>query len=88
MPQSLTLALAPVSLTSCIERARHLPLLASDFGDLAGTSSTGDAQGGNGDGKGPGGNAYSGFAGPTTGGGVFNEGGNIDNTGATSMSFS
>jgi hypothetical protein len=55
-----------------------------DFGNVAGTSNTGNAEGGRGDGKGPGGNAYSGFAGPTRGGNVINEGGSIDNTGETS----
>lgn len=55
-----------------------------DIGDTAGDSTTGDAEGGQGDGKGPGGNAYSGFAGPSRGGNVLNEGGSIGNTGGTS----
>lgn len=56
----------------------------TDFGSPAGDSTSGEAEGGNGDGKGPGGNAYSGFAGPSRGGAVVNEGGIVDNTGATS----
>ncbi|KAI0706080.1 hypothetical protein BC835DRAFT_1409712 [Cytidiella melzeri] len=55
----------------------------TNFGNTAGDSTTGDAEGGQGDGKGPGGNAYTGFAGPTRGGNVVDEGGNIDNTGIT-----
>lgn len=58
-----------------------------DFGTSAGESTSGDAEGGRGNGKGPGGNAYSGFAGPTRGGNVVDEGGNIDNTGVTSRYF-
>lgn len=52
----------------------------TNFGDAAGTSTTGDAEGGQGNGRGPGGNAYSGFSGPAQGGSVYNEGGSIGNT--------
>ncbi|KAI0095304.1 hypothetical protein BDY19DRAFT_81403 [Irpex rosettiformis] len=55
----------------------------TNFGTIGGDSTTGDAEGGRGNGKGPGGNAYSGFAGPTRGGNVVNEGGNIGNTAVT-----
>lgn len=50
-------------------------------GDDGATSEsfTGSAEGGDGDGFGPGGNAYSGAAGPSNGGFVFNQGGNINN---------
>lgn len=55
-----------------------------DFGDAAGTSTTGDAEGGQGNGRGPGGNAYSGFSGPAQGGSVYNSGGSIGNTAVAS----
>ncbi|THH32332.1 hypothetical protein EUX98_g1866 [Antrodiella citrinella] len=49
-------------------------------GGATSESFTGEAVGGNGDGYGPGGNAYSGPSGPSNGGFVFNEGGDITNT--------
>ncbi|KAI9066681.1 hypothetical protein FKP32DRAFT_1601614 [Trametes sanguinea] len=45
----------------------------------AGTTFSGDADGGNGNGLGPGGNAYTGASGPADGGSVYNFGGTIDN---------
>ena len=61
-----------------------------DTGEVAGTSTTGDAVGGQGNNKGPGGNAYSGATGASRGGNVVNtsEGGgaggsDIDNTTAS-----
>ena len=56
----------------------------TDFGETAGDTFSGDAEGGRGDGKGPGGNAYSGYAGPARGGKAITEAGTIDNTGGTS----
>ncbi|CDO70265.1 hypothetical protein BN946_scf184942.g65 [Trametes cinnabarina] len=45
----------------------------------AGTTFSGDADGGNGNGLGPGGNAYTGSSGPAEGGSIYNYGGTIDN---------
>ncbi|KAI0762659.1 hypothetical protein C8Q74DRAFT_1371666 [Fomes fomentarius] len=50
---------------------------------VAGTTFSGDADGGNGNGFGPGGNAYSGASGPASGGGVYNYGGGINNAAAS-----
>lgn len=70
---------------SLVQRTTNIILHAlTDIGDIAGDSTTGDAEGGRGNGKGPGGNAYSGFAGPSRGGNVVNEAGTVDNTGGTS----
>ncbi len=53
----------------------------------AGTTFSGDADGGNGNGYGPGGNAYSGSSGSAVGGGIYNYGGTIDDAADSSKSF-
>ncbi len=59
----------------------------ADTAGVAGTTFSGDADGGNGDGFGPGGNAYSGASGSASGGGVYDYGGAINNAAASSKSF-
>ncbi len=59
----------------------------ADTAGGAGTTFSGDADGGNGNGYGPGGNAYSGSSGPAVGGYIYNSGGTIDNAADSSKSF-
>ena len=57
-----------------------------DAGGPTSESFSGTAAGGDGGGFGPGGNAYSGAAGPSNGGFVFNEGDDITNTNSSTHS--
>ncbi|KAI0651587.1 hypothetical protein C8Q79DRAFT_1004867 [Trametes meyenii] len=71
-----------VSGGSVVNAADDDGTVTNDGGNNAGTAGTtfsGDADGGNGNGLGPGGNAYTGASGPARGGNVVNYGGTIDN---------
>ncbi|KAI0757269.1 hypothetical protein C8Q80DRAFT_1116468 [Daedaleopsis nitida] len=81
-------ATSDVSGGSVVNEADDQGTVTNDGGNTAGgagTTFSGDADGGNGNGLGPGGNAYSGASGPAVGGGIYNYGGTIDNAAGSNI---